>query len=329
MTLHADTATHRRQAGTGPNDRPPSATPRRSRLAWLDIKGSPYLYIAPFFIIFVGFLLYPLVYTLYVSTRDWALGSQQSTSVGFGNFVELWHDHQFWNAVENTFGIFLISTIPQLLMALGLANLLNKRIRSRTVFRMGVIIPIVTSTVVIGLVFNQLFSRDFGMINWLLHQVGVGKPIDWKADKWSSWSALATMINWRWTGYNALIYLAAMQSIPRDIYESASLDGASSWAQFWRITVPMLRPTIIFTVIISTIGGLQLFGEPMTFGTGANSFSGGTLHQYQTVTMYLWEIMFSRYRLGYAGAVAWVLFLLILVTSVVNFLIVRRIDTEK
>jgi cellobiose transport system permease protein len=325
---HASTTSHRRPTA-GPPGRPPLRSARRSRLAWLDIKASPYLYVAPFFVIFVCFLLYPMIYTLYVSTRNWALGSQESTGVGLANFTELWHDHQFWNSVVNTFGIFAISTIPQLLLALWLANLLNKRIRSRTLLRMGVIIPIVTSTVVIGLVFNQLFSRDFGMINWLLHQFGVGKPIDWKADKWSSWLALATMINWRWTGYNALIYLAAMQSFPKDIYESASLDGASSWLQFWRITVPLLRPTIIFTVIISTIGGLQLFGEPMTFGTGANSFSGGTLHQYQTVTMYLWEIMFSRYRLGYAGAVAWVLFLLILVTSVINFLIVRRLNAEK
>jgi cellobiose transport system permease protein len=302
--------------------------PRGARLARLDIKASPYLYVAPFFLVFAGFLLFPLLYTLYLSTRDWPLGAQDSTGVGFGNFAELWHDAQFWNSVRNTFGIFLLSTVPQLLLALALANLLNKRIRGRVLFRLGVIVPIVTSTVVVGLVFNQVFSRDFGMVNWLLGHAGVA-PIDWKADRWSSWTALATMVNWRWTGYNALIYLAAMQTIPKDMYESAALDGASPWTQFWRITVPLLRPTIIFTVIISTIGGLQLFGEPMTFGTGANSFSGGTLHQYQTVTMYLWEIMFSRYRLGYAGAVAWVLFLLILLASIVNFLVVRRIQAER
>jgi cellobiose transport system permease protein len=324
MSPHLQT----RPAGTAPPA--PRRTPHRraSRLARLDLKASPYLYVAPFFVIFACFLLFPLLYTLYVSTRNWALGAPDSTGVGLANFVELWHDAQFWNSVRNTFGIFALSTVPQLLLALGLANLLNKRIRARVLFRMGVLVPIVTSTVVVGLVFNELFSRDFGMVNWVLIHLG-GHPVDWKADRWSSWTALATMVNWRWTGYNALIFLAAMQSIPKDLYESADLDGASGWRQFWRITVPMLRPTIIFTVIISTIGGLQLFGEPMTFGTGANSFSGGTLHQYQTVTMYLWEVMFSRYRLGYAGAVAWVLFLLILVTSVVNFFVVRRINSER
>ena len=324
MTL--DTVADRESAGPAP---PPVQRSRTAYLTRLDIKGSPYLYVAPFFVIFIGFLLFPLIYTLYVSTRNWPLGSQESTSAGLSNFIELWHDTQFWNAVRNTFGIFALSTIPQLLIALALANLLNRHIRGRILFRLGVIVPIVTSTVVIGLVFNQIFSRDFGMINWLLGHTGVHHPIDWKADRWSSWTALATMVNWRWTGYNALIYLAAMQSIPKDVYESASLDGASSWTQFWKITIPLLRPTIIFTVIIATIGGLQLFGEPMTFGTGANSFSGGTLHQYQTVTMYLWEIMFSRYRLGYAGAVAWVIFLLILLTSIVNFVIVRRINSDK
>jgi cellobiose transport system permease protein len=329
MSVHVDSGA-RHASGPAPHRPTRSQRTRRNRLAWIDIKASPYLFVAPFFVIFVAFLLYPLVYTLYVSTRDWTLGAQVSTPVGFANFVELYHDSQFWNAVRNTLGIFVLSTVPQLLIALGLANLLNKRIRSRTLLRMGILVPYITSVAVVGLIFNQLYSRDYGLINWLLEHLHlIGKPIDWKADKWSSWTAIATMVNWRWTGYNALIYLAAMQSIPRDIYESAALDGASSWAQFWRITVPMLRPTIIFTVIISTIGGLQLFGEPMTFGTGANSFSGGTLHQYQTVTMYLWEIMFSRSRLGYAGAVAWVLFILIVLVAVVNFSIVRRINSEK
>ncbi|HEY2672257.1 MAG TPA: sugar ABC transporter permease [Rugosimonospora sp.] len=329
MSLHLDaTPAH------GPADaarqalppRPPRTT--RSRLTWLDIKGSPYLYIAPFFIIFAVFMLYPLIYTLYVSTRNWTLGAQTSTSVGFANFTELYHDHDFWNSVVNTFGIFVISTVPQLLLALFLANLLNRAIRARTLLRIGIVVPIVTSTAVIGLVFNQLYSKDFGLINYLLHFVGV-HHIDWKASRWSSWTALATMVDWRWTGYNALIYLAAMQTIPRDIYESASLDGARSSTQFWRITVPLLRPTIIFTVIISTIGGLQLFGEPALFNSGSNYLSGGSLHQFQTVTMYLLQEMFNRSRLGYAGAIAWVLFLLILITSVLNFLIVRRINSEK
>jgi cellobiose transport system permease protein len=300
----------------------------RNRLARLDIKASPYLCVAPFFVLFAVFGLYPLGYTFYVATRNWTLGAQTSTPAGFANFSELMHDSDFWNSVGNTFGIFVLSTVPQLLMALLLAHLLNKAIRGKLFFRSGIIAPIVTSTAVIGLIFSQIFSKDYGLVNYVLHLVGVS-PIDWKADKWSSWVAVATMVNWRWTGYNALIYLAAMQTIPRDIYESAALDGARSMTQFWRITVPLLRPTIIFTVIISTIGGLQLFGEPALFNSGSNYLGGGSLHQFQTMTMYLLQEMFNRSRLGYAGAIAWVLFLLILITSVFNFLIVRRLESDR
>jgi cellobiose transport system permease protein len=120
-----------------------------------------------------------------------------------------------------------------------------------------------------------------------------------------------------------------MQAIPKDIYESAALDGASASRQFWRITIPMLRPTIIFVVIISTIGGLQLFAEPLMFSSGSGGYTGGTLRQYQTVTMYLFENMFQRFNFGYAAAVAWMLFLMIVIAALINYLIVRRIDSAK
>jgi len=218
--------------------------------------------------------------------------------------------------------------VPQLITALILASVLNRQIRARTLFRMGIAIPIVTSTAVIGLVFGQLYGRDYGLINYVLHFFGV-HTIDWRANVWSSWIAVSSMVNWRWTGYNALIYLAAMQAIPRDVYESAALDGSTQRRQFWAITVPLIRPTVIFTVIISTIGGMQLFGEPLLFTSGAGSMHGGSLRQFQTVSMYLYENMFEHFRLGYAGAIAWVLFLIILLSSILNFLIVRRINSDK
>lgn len=113
----------------------------------------------------------------------------------------------------------------------------------------------------VALIFSMIYAKDFGLVNWLLDSVGLD-PIDWRANRFASWFAISTMVDWRWVGYNALIYLAAMQSISKDMYEAAALDGASRRRQFWSITVPQLRPTIIFTLIISTIGGLQLFTEP-------------------------------------------------------------------
>lgn len=132
------------------------------------------------------------------------------------------------------------------------------------------------------------------------------------------------MVTWRWTGYNALIYLAAMQAIPYELYESAQVDGAGSWRQFWHITLPSLRPTIIFTVIVSTIGAMQLFGEPLLFDA-TRTANGGSDRQFQTVMLYLYQQFWFNGRYGYASAVAWGLFLVIIVVVVVNLLLARRI----
>ena len=299
----------------------PAPSGWRAGRSWLDLKASPYLYIAPFYLLIAAFGLFPIGYTFWVSLHDWELiGGREF--IGLQNYAELMVDADFWNSVVNTFGIFVISTVPQLLIALVLANLLNQWLRARTFFRMGVLIPMVTSVAAVAIVFSQLYGRDYGMVNWLLGLVGVG-PIDWQADKWSSWIAISTMVDWRWTGYNTLIYLAAMQAIPRDLYEAAAIDGASRAKQFWRITVPLLRPTIIFTAIISTIGGLQLFTEPLLFGSG--QMGGGSLGQFQTMTMYMFENAFRDYEYGYGAAIAWVLFVIIILVSIVNFLIIRRL----
>jgi cellobiose transport system permease protein len=292
----------------------------------LDQRLSPYLYVTPFFLLFAVFGLYPLIYTAWVSLHDWDyLGGDQGF-VGLQNYSELLRDDWFIGAVFNTIGLFIVATVPQLLLALSLAYALNRQIRARTLFRMGILVPNITSVVAVGIIFAQLFSRDWGLVNWLLHLVGID-GIDWRASRWASWTAISTMVDWRWTGYNALIFLAAMQAIPRDLYESAALDGASSWRQFWRITVPLIRPTIIFAVIISTIGGLQLFTEPLVFIGGNGAIFGGAQRQAQTVTMYLIETAFRRFDFGYGAAIAWLLFLLIMVISILNVWIVRRLST--
>jgi cellobiose transport system permease protein len=302
----------------------------RRRLHRLDAIVSPYLYVGSFFVVFCAFGLFPLGYTAWMSLTDRNLLNPTTHFVGLDNYTGLIHDSYFWNAVENTLGIWAISTIPQLLLALGLAHLLNTGLRGRTFFRMSVLLPQVTSVVAVALIFTQLFSRDYGLFNWLLGGIGMG-PVDWEAGRFSSWFALSAMVTWRWTGYNALLYLAAMQAIPDDLYESASIDGARRWKQFRHITVPMIRPTIIFTVIISTIGGLQLFTEPYLFQPVKNGAMGGSARQYQTVSMYLYEKAFgsSQFKFGYAAAIAWSLFLIIALISLVNYLLIRRIRSAE
>ncbi|WP_434589845.1 carbohydrate ABC transporter permease [Streptomyces sp. A5-4] len=296
---------------------------RRRRYRW-DIKYSPYALVAPFFVFFAAFGVFPLLYTGWTSLHRVSLTSPNDMEwVGLGNFTRLIEDEFFWNALRNTFTIGIISTVPQLLMALAIAHLLNYRLRASGFFRVAILTPYATSVAAATLVFVLLFGRDYGMINWLLESVGFGK-IDWQSGTLSSQIAVSSIVIWRWTGYNALIYLAAMQAVPNDLYESAALDGATRWQQFLHVTIPSLRPTILFTVVVSTIGATQLFGEPLLFG-GAGGQKGGASHQFQTLGLYLYEQGWFNFHLGRASAIAWTMFLLLLIIAAVNLLIVRRL----
>lgn len=287
-------------------------------------QGAGLAFVSPYFLVFAVFGLFPLVYTAWVSMHEWTLLAGKVEFIGLANYRELFGDSGFWRALVNTFGIFLIATIPQLVLATVLAQMLNTQLRARTLWRMGVLLPNVASVAAVGIIFGLIFARDYGIANWMLGLVGVD-TIDWRAHRWSSWIAIATMVDWRWTGYNALILLAALQSVPKELYEAAKIDGASAWRQFWSITVPMLRPTLIFVTIVATIGGIQLFTEPLLFNPGANAISGGNQSQFQTVAMYLVQQAFTGQRFGYASTVAWVLFLIIAIVATLNLLLMRRI----
>lgn len=287
-------------------------------------QGAGLAFVSPYFLVFAVFGLFPLVYTAWVSMHEWTLLGGNEGFVGTQNYRELMEDSAFWRALVNTFGIFVLATVPQLILATVLAQTLNSRLRGRTFWRMGVLVPNVTSVAAVGIIFGLIFARDFGIANWILSLFGVD-AVDWRAHRWSSWLAISTMVDWRWTGYNALILLAALQSVPSELYEAARIDGASPWRQFWSITVPMLRPTLIFVTIVATIGGIQLFTEPLLFNTGANAISGGNRGQFQTIAMYLVQQAFTGQRFGYAATIAWVMFLVIAVVAAVNLLLLRRI----
>lgn len=278
---------------------------------------------APFYVLFGVFGLFPLLYTAWVALHHWHLVNGDTGFAGLDNFGVLLQDPHFYNALFNTVSIFVLSTVPQLFAALGLAALLDRPLRARTLWRASVLLPNVVSVVAVALVFSQLFAEDYGVVNWVLGLVGLD-PVDWRSDRFASHVAVSAMVMWRWTGYNALLYLAAMQSVPQERYDAAMLDGASRWRSFWSITVPAIRPTIAFTVVVSTIGGLQLFAEPQLFDeTGVNGI-GGADRQFQTLAMYLYEKGFGEFDAGYAAAIAWLLFLFSAVFALVNFSLVRR-----
>lgn len=313
-------------AGTKPPPRQPrrdKRLQRRHAFSRFDTKASPYFYVAPFFLLFGLVGLFPLIYTFVVSLNDWDLLSGAGDWVGLENYrVEL-ADPYFWNSLFNTFSIFLLSAIPQLVFATFIAAMLDRNIRAKTFWRMSVLLPYVVTPVAVTLIFSSAFDEKYGLINNFLSVLNVD-AVSWKSEVFPSHLAIATMVNWRWTGYNALILLAAMQSVPREIHESAAIDGAGSVRRFFSITLPSIRPTMIFVIITATIGGLQIFTEPKLFNPSSSAL-GGPNREYQTTVLYLWDLAFNRGDFGKASAVAWMLFLIIIVIGLLNFLLSTRI----
>ena len=301
----------------------PAATGNRRRLRPPG-RRTGYAYIAPFFILFLAFSLYPWLDTAWVSLHDVRLTTyQDQTWVGLDNYRNLLSNKFFWNAFANTVTIGIISTVPQLCMALGIAHLLNYRMRGRTFFRVAMLMPYATSLAAATVIFLELFNYDTGIINWVLQHVFHLPAVDWQGSKWPSQVAVSTIVVWRWTGYNALIYLAGMQSIDTALYEAAAIDGASRWGQFRHVTLPGLRPTIVFTIVVSTIGAAQLFGEPLLYDPTGQPNGGGS-NQYQTLGLLMYQQGWTNDRLGLASATAWTMFLIITVAVAVNLLLARR-----
>ncbi|MCT9819351.1 sugar ABC transporter permease [Microbacterium sp. W1N] len=323
------TATETR-ARTTPDPRPTAKPPKqaipfRQRLSRWDLKVSPYLYISPFFILFAIVGLFPIVFTAVISFQEWDLIRNAGTFVGFDQYAWILNDPKFWAALRNTFSIFVLSTVPQLILAIFIAAMLDRNIRAKTFWRMSVLLPYVMAPVAVALIFSNMFGDVHGLVNNTLINFGLD-PIPWHKDPFWSHIAIATMVNFRWTGYNALILLAAMQAVPREYYEAATVDGAGAFRQFTSITLPSLRPTLIFVIITSTIGGLQIFDEPRMFD---NTGEGGPAQQWLTITLYLYNIGWGQFNFGRAAALAWILFIIIVVIGVINLLITRRLVRDE
>lgn len=284
-----------------------------------------YLFTAPFYVMFLAFGIVPVIYSIYIAFFSWdPLDPTQQNFVGLDNFRILWEDTNFWNAVSNTFIIWFLSSIPQMFIAIGLAAVLrNPTLRGNSFFRTILLVPNITSVLAVAIIFGQLFGRDYGLINWVLSLFGF-ENIDWIEQTLPGQIAIAVMITWRWVGYNALIFLASMLAIPNELYESAAIDGASKWQQFVHVTLPQLRNTITFVLIMGTIGGMQVFAEPLTLG-GA---TGGSSRQFQTLTLYLYEQAFVNVNWGYGAAIGIAITVIVLIVSFINFLITRRLANE-
>jgi cellobiose transport system permease protein len=278
-----------------------------------------YLYISPFFILFTIFSIFPIFFSFYLAFHRWnGLGEMQY--VGWRNFKLILDDPMFWKSISNTFIMALMGTLPQLIVAFLLAYALNSSIvRFKNFFRISIFMPNVTSIVAVAIVFGTIFTNsETGIINVILSYFNIS-PINWGSNEWGLKVAISTMVFWRWIGYNTIIYLAGMQSIPNELYEAAKIDGASLWQQIRYITLPLMKPVIIFTVFISTIGSLQLFTEPLVF-------LGRTMREEGiTMVLYLYREAFMNNAFGTASASAVILFFIIIIISVINLLVANRL----
>lgn len=276
-----------------------------------------YVFISPFYLLFAIFMLYPIVFSLYLSFFEWP-GIGEMTYVGIDNFRKIFGDEQFWIALKNTI-ILGIGYVPIMLLgALIFASFLNSNVlKFRGAFRTVYFMPVVTSMVVVALVFKTLYDNEYGLFNYVTRMIGLGK-IPWLTSTFWSKPSIMIMLIWRWLGYNMVIMLAGLQSISSDVYEAAQIDGATNTQVFFRITLPLMRPVLLFCFILSTIGTFQLFAEPFILT------NGGPANSSLTMGLFLYNNAFNYFRFGYSSALAYVMAAIIFMLSILQMKAFQR-----
>jgi len=289
----------------------------------LSPAAAPYVLLSPFVLLFVVFGLFPLAFSFYLAFQSWepTAGVSAMKFVGLDNFAFALTDEWFWKSLKNTAWLAVASGVPQHVVAIPLAYFIHTSFkRSRNSVIGAYFLPYITSTVAIAMMFSTLFSTDYGLINLSLQALhGVpglawltpAEPTDWLGRAENIKPAIALVVFWRYVGFNTVLYLAALQTIPGDIYEAATMDGAGRWQQFWYITLPSLQPMIYFGVTLSMIGGLQLFEEPFILTGGR----GGTDQTGMTTAMYMYRTAFEFNDFGGASALSWLLFVFVAVLT--------------
>lgn len=300
---------------TRPNPSSLTSSPQSSYWYRSQQRLAPYLFISPFVLVFAVFGVWPIVKSLMLSLYATS-GPKDAVFVGAKNYRFLLADADFHTAVKNTIVFAFWSVVLQLPLALGLALLLSRRwVRGRNLFRLAVFSPYLMGQVFVGVLFSVLFIPQYGLLNQALHAT-IGLPLDtkWLSNPALVMPALVMTALWMYTGLHMIYLLAALQAVDRELYEAAQVDGANATQQFWAVTVPAIRPTLIYVLIMSTIGSFQLFELPyiMLNNTPGPNNSG------LTIVMYLYQTGFVTGDLGYASAVGWTLALGVLLISLVQ-----------
>jgi len=282
------------------------ASASRARWRKRARRLAPYAFISPFFVLFAVFGLFPLLFSIWLSLHQWdaASGLAAMHWVGLENYRYAITDPWFAKSLLNTLWFAVASGVPQHLVALPLAFFIHMSLKRGRNFVVGAyFVPYVTSSVAIALIFTTLFSKDFGVINAIIP----GPPIDWLGDSFWARPAIAFVVFWRYLGWNVVLYLSALQVISGDLYEAATLDGASRWQQFRYVALPLLKPMMFFAITLTLIGNLQLFEEPFILIPP----DSGVATDVMTTAMFMYRMAFSDGDFGTASAVSWLLFFLI------------------
>jgi multiple sugar transport system permease protein len=276
-----------------------------------------YVFILPNLIGFLLFTIIPVIFSFIISFTDWNVVSNKVKFIGFENYSTLFNDMVFLKSMMNSFYFALLTVTTGIGAALLLAVALNREVRGIWVYRTFVFLPVVTSLVAVSLVWSLLYNDDFGLFNIILTHLGLPR-VGWLTDPKAAMVSIAIMSVWKGLGYNMTIYLAALQGVPSDLYEASSLDGASKTQQFFHITIPLLRPATFFVTIMAIIAALQTFDQVYIMT------QGGPADATTTIVMYLYNNAFKYLKLGYASAMAYVLFMIILLISVIQYSISKR-----
>ncbi|MFI3805611.1 carbohydrate ABC transporter permease [Vagococcus fluvialis] len=267
-------------------------------------------FLLPSLLGFALFIIYPIFYSLGVSFTNWDLINAKEF-IGFGNYTRLLSDPQFWNSLKNTF-YFIIGYLPSvMIIGLLIALLLNSKLKMKVLFRGIYFLPVVTSWVAVSLVWKWLFNPKFGLINYFIEMIGISGP-SWLNDPKTAMIAIIITSVWKDIGFIMVLYLGGLQNISTSLYEAAGIDGASKFQQFWKITLPMLKPTTFFVSMISLINSFQVFDQVNIMTEGGPGDSTTVLVQN------IYNSAFKYSEMGYAAAMSWVLFLIILVVSLVQ-----------
>lgn len=277
-----------------------------------------YMYVAPFFIFFGVFMAFPIFQSLYLSFT-YSQGYQNLTFIGLDNYKNLLSDRLFWRSLYNTGFIWILSHLLILPGGFLLAYAINNVIRrGKDVFKAVFFTPLITSAVAVALVFSSLFGRNFGLINYAITLFG-GEPVNWLGGSgvWIK-PIIVLLFAWRWIGYNMVIYIAGLQGIDGALYESAYVEGATKLQMMFRITIPLMKPILFFTLFLSFIGGLQIFDEPFILLQNTSGIGAGTDNQGLVLARYLYYQAFSRWNFGYASSIAYVMVLIVIFLSTIT-----------